>query len=240
MTALPALAKKSRTASGVDDPAKPLLGDVPDLIDKFNDMRSYLDGLFGSDGVPATARQILGVPEGSGIWPTGRGRITFSLDAAPGFILADDGTIGNTGSGATTRANADTNALYVLLYDSQPNLAVSGGRGASALDDFNVNKTLEIPRMLGRAIAVNGLGSGLTIPRSLGELAGEEAHMLTDAELAAHGHNYSFRGGGYSAGFNNNGTLWWRFSTATTGSVGSDALHNITQPTIFMNFEIAL
>jgi hypothetical protein len=49
---------------------------------------------------------------------TGDVRMTFKNIPDDGWIMADDGSIGNAASGATTRANADTEALFTLFYNN--------------------------------------------------------------------------------------------------------------------------
>lgn len=121
---------------------------------------------------------------------TGDAKITLKTTADSGWVLMDDGTIGDASSGASTRANADTEDLFELLWNNVSNTyaAVSGGRGASAQADFDAHKTITLTKQLGRAIAVAGTGSGLTA-RALGASLGEEDHQLTEAELAAHTHD---------------------------------------------------
>ncbi len=94
---------------------------------------------------------------------TGDGKFTWRTTADPGWILANDGTIGSASSGATNRANADTAALYTLLYDNyvEALAPVIGGRGASAAADFAANKPIRLLRVAGRAIA--GLGAAVSL-----------------------------------------------------------------------------
>jgi hypothetical protein len=162
-----------------------------------------------------------------------------------GWVLMDDGTIGNGSSGATTRANDDTEALFTVLWDNVIDTwcPVSGGRGASAAADFAANKTLTLPQALGRALASAGTGSGLTA-RALGENLGEEAHQLTVAELAAHDHPpypgtsfFQMSGGNINVGAQEAST---DSRVPATGSRGGDTPHNTMQPTIFANVFIKL
>lgn len=240
MTALPPLATKANSDAGTDDPKKALLIDLPGVVDTVNQIHAYLAGLLGTDGLPATARSTLDVEQAgaSPVWPTGRGRLTFSTTAESGFILADDGTIGSAASGATTRANEDTRNLFVMLWDGQPGLVVSGGRGASATADFDANKTIEVPKILGRTLAVAGLGAGLT-SRALGETLGEESHVMTESELVAHSHTYRRDFQNIGSFLQNNGTGTTQLDQQTSLTGGGQPF-NVMQPTIFVNFEIAL
>ena len=97
----------------------------------------------------------------SGGFRTGDAKLTYDDTPDPGWIIANDTTIGNGSSGATGRANADTEALFTLLWNKIANqwAPVSGGRGASAAADYAANKTLALSRTLGRAIAMCGTGT---------------------------------------------------------------------------------
>lgn len=96
------------------------------------------------------------------VWSTGDVKTTLKNVADSGWVLMNDGTIGNGSSGGTTRANADTEALFTLLWNniSDTWCAVSSGRGGSAASDFSANKTIRLPKAIGRALA--GYGTGTT------------------------------------------------------------------------------
>lgn len=149
-------------------------------------------------------------------WRTGDVILTFRPTAEAGWIVANDGTIGNAGSGATTRAHADTEALFMLLWNSVSDAyaPVSGGRGASAAADFAAGKTIQLTRMLGRALAIAGSGSGLTA-RQLGQYLGAETHQLTTNEMPSHSHSGSADSGG---------------AHTHTGSTDSQGSHSHTVP----------
>lgn len=137
--------------------------------------------------VTSSGFQLLN-PAHGGIW-TGTIVPTFRAIAQDGWLLMNDLTIGNAGSGATGRANNDTEALFIVLWDYVTNTyaPVSGGRGASAQADHAALKTIALPKMLGRAMCVAGSGAGLTV-RGLGQTLGEETHLLTVAEMPTHKH----------------------------------------------------
>jgi hypothetical protein len=69
-----------------------------------------------------------------------------------GRVRANGKTIGNAVSGATEFADASTQSLFVFLWNADASLSVSGGRGASALADFNANKTITLPDLNARAV----------------------------------------------------------------------------------------
>lgn len=187
------------------------------------------------------------------VWSTGDVKLTLKSTADSGWIMMDDGSIGSASSGATTRANADTELLYTLLWTniSDTWAPVSTGRGASAAADFAANKTLTLPRTLGRALAVSGAGSSLT-SRALGEYLGAETHTLTTAELAGHTHQqYAVddslnieplytTASGNSALTTVSGSAAGGGSPVSTGSSGSGAAHNNMPPESFMNVMIKL
>jgi hypothetical protein len=91
--------------------------------------------------------------------PTGVRWDTYAVTAPAGWVMMDDGTIGNASSGATTRANADTEDLFELLWNSYADVycpVLPGGRGANAIADFAANKTINLPRVIGRLSATAG------------------------------------------------------------------------------------
>lgn len=122
-------------------------------------------------------------------WSTGDLKITLKTVADSGWVMMNDGSIGNAASGATARANSDCLNLFVHLWNAIPDAwaPVPGGRGASALDDWNTNRRITLPRALGRALAVAGGGAGLT-GRVLGSTVGAEQHQLTESEMPSHSH----------------------------------------------------
>jgi hypothetical protein len=85
----------------------------------------------------------------------------FGTGARSGFVRCNGRTIGSSTSGATERANADTQALFEYLWGADANLTVSGGRGASANADWTANKTIALPDGRGLALAgLDDMGSG--------------------------------------------------------------------------------
>jgi len=174
---------------------------------------------------------------------TGDVKLTLKTAADSGWVLMDDTTIGNAASGATGRANADTVALFTLLWTNTADAqcAVSTGRGANAAADYAANKTIALPKALGRALATYGAGSGLT-SRALALITGVETHQMTAAEMPAHTHTVTgFTS--FNASINDTAEFGWTNgsgSVATTSSAGSDTAHPNMQPTLFLNTMIKL
>lgn len=127
-----------------------------------------------------------------GGFTTGDAKVSLKASAPPGWILADDGSIGNAGSNATTRANIDTNDLFGTVWTGVSNsfaqVRDSSGtpvaRGPSAASDFAGLRQILIPKVLGRALVIAGSGQGLT-PRALGSTFGTESNAIAQANLPA-------------------------------------------------------
>ncbi|MCK1430907.1 hypothetical protein [Bradyrhizobium sp. 87] len=90
------------------------------------------------------------------ILATGDFKLVYNTGVVTGFVRCNGRTIGSATSGATERANADTSALFSFLWGADANLAVSGGRGASAAADWAANKTIALPDTRNSVLA--GLG----------------------------------------------------------------------------------
>ena len=128
---------------------------------------------------------------------TGDLKPTHKAAADAGWILWSDGTIGDASSSSSIRANADTNALFTLYYNSYndarcPLLTSGGGATTRAAQGtaaaaFAAHCRMTLPKGSGRSLALAGAGSGLT-SRTLGDSAGAETETQTIAKMAAHTH----------------------------------------------------
>lgn len=158
-----------------------------------------------------TTMQVLGPSSGGGggggtVDPTTiatTGSLTWRLDKDPlaGWVRINGLTIGNTTSGGTERANADTQALFVYIWTkfSQPSgnviCPVIGGLGASALADFNANKQITLEDGRARSvIAMDDMGNsalggftGVTFTKgnatTAGAVGGANSTMLVTLNL---------------------------------------------------------
>lgn len=122
-------------------------------------------------------------------WRTGDFKLTIQPTAEDGWIVCDDGSIGSEDSSASNKRSDECEALFKLLWNgiSDAYAPVGGGRGASADDDWAANKSIGLTKMLGRALAVAGNGSGLSL-RGIGQTAGAETHVLSNGEMPQHNH----------------------------------------------------
>jgi hypothetical protein len=148
-----------------------------------------------------------------------------------GWVRCNDRTIGSGASGATERANADTQALFEYLWNNFSNALcpVSGGRGASAEADFNANKTIETLGMRGCTIyGVDDMGNSalgiITVggsPTTEASFLGADTTSITLAttNLPSHTHGagtyvadaHTHGAGSYAVGTGvDNGTTVWR------------------------------
>ena len=88
---------------------------------------------------------------GAGVDPTtiastGDTKFRPTSETLTGWVFLNGLTIGSATSGASGRANADTQNLFVYLWTNCANAhcAVVGGRGATGIADFQANKQLTL------------------------------------------------------------------------------------------------
>jgi hypothetical protein len=130
---------------------------------------------------------------------TGDIKFRATSETLTGWVKVNGQTIGSATSGASERANADTQNLFVYLWNNFTNAhcPVAGGRGSSGLLDFQANKAVGLPDLrarvptglddMGNAAAgiiltsnvTSGGGDGPTTPGAFG---GEANHTLVVAE----------------------------------------------------------
>ena len=202
-------------------------------------LKTYFDTLYAAAGASS---EITGVVK------------DYIGNSAPsGYVFLSGRTIGDASSGATERANADTSALFTLLWDSMANTeaAVSGGRGASAAADFAAHKTITLPDARGRVIAgkdnmggttasrLTSAGAGIT-GTTLGVAGGTETHTLTSAQMPNHYHQLFIGTTGSGAPLFGNPDGGAFSPAGATLSAGSGNAHQNTQPTLVLNKIIKL
>jgi len=187
----------------------------------------------------------------SNVFTTGDVKLTIKTVADVGWVLMNDGTIGNAASGGTTRANADTVDLFTLLWNNTADAqcAVSTGRGANAAADYAANKTIALPKALGRALAVYGAGSGLT-SRALALANGTETKTIGTTNLPASGLSVTTTAdaavpnaaGSATMAAPGGGSFQVSAVTATgtTSNMGSGTALDVMNPMVFLNVMIKL
>lgn len=124
---------------------------------------------------------------------TGDVKLTLKNVADPGWAIFNNGTIGSAASGASSRANADTQALFTLLFNNTtdtwvPILTSGGGattRAAqvSASAAWAANCRIFLPQTLGRTLAIAGANGGPNGVYALAETWGSETASLVTANL---------------------------------------------------------
>jgi hypothetical protein len=181
---------------------------------------------------------------GSSPFSTGDAKLTLKNVADPGWIMMNDGTIGDVASGATFADNT-AQALFTLLWNNIDDAwaPVFGGRGGSALTDWTAHKKLQLTKQLGRSLAIAGSGTGLT-NRPIGSNDGVESISQTEAQLAPHAHSAN----GYYYGWyiphlaTQSGADQYAIYvfSATTASAGSGAPMNVAGPRSYWNVMIKL
>ncbi|PZM07580.1 hypothetical protein [Rhizobium tubonense] len=187
-----------------------------DEADGFYHLRMTTSGgvvILDVDGLP-----IIGPSGGGGgggdnpvnpdaVLSTGDMKARYGTGFLSGFVRVNARTIGSAISGATERANADTQALFEYLWNTDTTLVVVGGRGATSSADWSANKQITLPDARSRTlIGMDDMGNTAVnlIPQAtvLGGLVGEAVHALIANEMPSHTH------------------------TGTTGSAG-DHVHGI-------------
>jgi hypothetical protein len=172
------------------------------LTDQFGVMAN---GGFDLSQVPSIGASTSG-GGGSAVDPTtiaATGDLKWRLEDATiiGWVRINGRTIGGSSSGASERANADTQALFIYIWTtySQPSAnvvcPVVGGIGASGLADFNANKQITLLDARDRGIfgldtmgnAALGGFAGITFTQGSailpGSAAGGTASTLVTANL---------------------------------------------------------
>lgn len=190
--------------------------------------------------------------------PVGSVQAYIGPTAPTGWLLCSGGTIGSASSGATSRANADTQTLYELLWAAfanaelpiQDSAGAPSTRGASAAADFAAHKRLPIPDIRGRVIAGKDDMGGTSANRLtnqtgglngdlMGATGGAETHTLTEAQMPSHTHTITYgRNDVNGGGGTNPSYLESTGQTETTNATGGGAAHNNVQPTIVLNYII--
>lgn len=137
-------------------------GRIPQFFLADGSIKIRLTDRNGVNILSADGLLVIGASSGGGggstvdpttIISTGDLKARYGTGVLTGFVRSNGRTIGAAASGASERANADTQSLFEYLWGVDANLSVSTGRGASANADWVANKTLTLPDWRGRALA---------------------------------------------------------------------------------------
>jgi microcystin-dependent protein len=182
---------------------------------------------------------------------TGDVKFTLKTAADPGWLMFNDGTIGDGSSGASY-ANTLALALFTLIYnnitDTWAPLLTSAGAGTTraaqgtAAAAWAAHCRISLPKTLGRALGVAGAGASLT-SRALGQNLGEETHLLITSEIPVHAHGISptaLQGSGTQLQGSTAAGVIASAGATTTQSAGGGGTHNNMQPTTFLNAMVKL
>lgn len=132
---------------------------------------------------------------------TGDIKAKYGTGSLAGFVRMNGRTIGNASSGATERANADTQALFEYLCSNDNNLVMTPPRSGNCSTDFAAGKSMTLPDFRGRGLAAladmgssdNGLFTGATFTSgnatTLGSLIGAARRSLALANIPSHDHD---------------------------------------------------
>jgi len=110
---------------------------------------------------------------------TGDVKYSYRPAPSPGWLLIDGRTIGNAASGGTALAGELAHDLFVFLWETYSNTLcpVSGGRGATAEQDWDADKTITLFDDRGEFHRIwdNGRGADPEVPaRALGSWQEDE------------------------------------------------------------------
>lgn len=140
----------------------------------------------------AFARQLLSggiAPSAAveGALPTGAVQQFVQTTAPTGWLKMNGQSIGNASSGATGRANADTAALFAVLWSNmaqadatvQDSAGSTVSRGASATADFAANRRIVVPDMRGEFSRGLDDGRGVDSARANGSAQAQDIQSHT-------------------------------------------------------------
>lgn len=141
----------------------------------------------------------------------------------PGWVRANGLTIGSASSGASERANADCQALFVDLWNTYDDTLcpVAGGRGANANADWTSNKQIGTLDMRGIvALGLDTMGNSAASVVAGATAAGGELGTETKTIAQSNLPNVTLNGTALAAGKHKH-TYTWRKQNFQAGSTGS-------------------
>lgn len=178
-------------------------GRIPQLFFADGSIKIRLTDVNGVEILVADGILVVGASSGGGggspvdattVLATGDIKVRYGTGVLTGFVRCNARTIGSATSGGSERANSDTQALFEYLWNTDANLTVSSGRGATSIADWTANKTIALPDWRGRALAaLDDMGNSAagrltatyfgTTATVLGAAGGGESSTLLTANL---------------------------------------------------------
>ena len=170
-----------------------------------------------------------------------------NMNMQAGWIPLNDGTIGNSSSGATTRAKSDAWLLFKQIWENTvaadcPLFTSAGApvsKGGSSLADWNDNRRLSLPSTVGRVLADRGTGSN-----ALAHAFGNDTAALGATNLPPHAHGVSVPtsqgDGALARARTGNGVAGLSINISTDNGPGTSAPFSIQQKTVYYNMIIKL
>ncbi|MBX3583550.1 MAG: hypothetical protein KF810_16820 [Rhizobiaceae bacterium] len=167
------------------------------------------------------------------LFQTGDLKWAIRSSAPTGWVRANGRTIGSAASGASERANADCEDLYLLLWNNTT-LSVAGGRGGTANGDWAADKAINLPDLRGRVVigpdSFGNSAAGRVTDANLGadsdtllSAGGAETHTLIVAELPEHTHDAAVTDPGHTHALTNATGVWRGTGTGNNLSAGSQS-----------------
>lgn len=162
------------------------------LLDRYGVAQINADGVMVVG--PSSGDITGGTVDATAILGTGDIKMRHGTGILAGYARCNGRSVGSAASGATERANADCEALFLFLWDDV-SLPVSGGRGASAAADWAANKNVQLPDYRSRAPAglsdmgntANAVFSGVTFQTgdatTLNSLLGAARRQLLASQI---------------------------------------------------------
>lgn len=132
------------------------------------------------------------IPDATQIFGTRDLKVRFDDQPISGYVRMNGRTIGSATSGASERANVDTQSLFLALW-GYANVSVVSGKGGTAAADWAANKLLVLPDLSGRLLGglddmgggVRGRITGATVtgPTVVGAAGGIETNLINQINL---------------------------------------------------------
>lgn len=190
-----------------------------------------IDGNYIKDGTISMDK--ISTSQGGLLFSTGDLKPTYATNPETGWLLMDDGTIGSAVSGASHASN-ELKDLFFLWWNLPVTevYTVTGAtseKASTATIDWNANKRLTMPPIVGRVIGAAGNSSNLT-PRFSGDIVGEEQHEISATEMPVHTHGLRVNGSYYGA---SGGEI-----AGTTNYLGSGTANSKSRRTFESNYNL--